>query len=119
MSEFVSDVSAREWGEEVLGSEVPVLVDFWADWCGPCHAVSPILEEIAKERADRMKVLKLDVDQYPKVAAEYGVRSIPTLALFSGGAERGRVVGVLPKPRLETELDKVMGRVGSPGDEVA
>lgn len=115
MSEFVSDVSAREWGEEVLGSEVPVLVDFGADWCGPCHAVSPILEE----RADRMKVLKLDVDQYPEVAEEYGVRSIPTLALFSGGGERGRVVGVLPKPRLENELDKVMGHVGSPGDEAA
>src|ERR687889_672813 len=110
MSEFVSDVSARGWGEEVLGSEVPVLVDFGADWCGPCHAVSPILKEIAKERADRMKVLKLDVE-------EYGVRSIPTLALFSGGGERGRVVGVLPKPRLENELDKVMGHVGSPGDE--
>jgi thioredoxin 1 len=119
MSEYVREVGAREWDQEVLGSEVPVLVDFWADWCGPCHAVSPILEEIAKERADRMKVLKLDVDQYPEVAAEHGVRSIPTLALFSGGAERGRVVGVLPKPRLETELDKVMGRVGSPGDEAA
>ncbi len=101
MSKFVSDVSARKWGEEVLGSEVPVLVDFGADWCGPCHAVSPILEEIAKERADRMKVLKLDVDQYSKVAARHGVCSILTLALFPSGAERGRVVGVLPKPRLE------------------
>ena len=68
MSEYVREVGAREWDQEVLGSEVPVLVDFWADWCGPCHAVSPILEEIAKERADRMKVLKLDVDQYPEVA---------------------------------------------------
>ena len=119
MSEFVSDVGAREWGEEVLGSEVPVLVDFGADWCGPCHVVSPILKEIAKERADQMKVLKLDVDQYPEVAEEYGVRSIPTLALFSGGGERGRVVGVLPKPRLENELDKVIGHVGPPGDEAA
>ena len=70
MSEYVREVGAREWDQEVLGSEVPVLVDFWADWCGPCHAVSPILEEIAKERADRMNVLKLDVDQYPKVAAQ-------------------------------------------------
>ena len=119
MSEFVGDVNARKWGEEVLGSKVPVLVNFGADWCGPCHALSPILKEIAKERADRMKVLKLDVDQCPDLAEEYGVRSIPTLALFSCGAERGRVVGVLPKPRLKNELDKVMGRVGSPGDEAA
>jgi thioredoxin 1 len=101
MSEFVSDVSTRKWGEEVLGSEAPVLGDFGADWCGPCHVVSLILEEIVRERADRMKVLKLDVDQYSKVAARHGVCSIPTLALFSSGAERGRVVGVLPKPRLE------------------
>ncbi len=119
MSEFVGDVNARKWGEEVLGSEVPVLVNFGADWCGPCHMVSPILEEIAKERAGQMKVLKLDVDQYPEVAAEYGVRSIPTLALFSGGAERGRVVGVLPKRHLETELDKAMAPMGPPGDEAA
>ena len=119
MSEFVSDVSAREWGEKVLSSEVPVLVDFWAEWCAPCHKLDLIVEKIAEERAGLMKVLKLDVDQYPEVAAEYGVRSIPTLALFSGGAERGRVVGVLPKPRLENELDKVMGHVGSPGDEAA
>jgi thioredoxin 1 len=119
MSEFVGDVNARKWGEEVLGSEVPVLVNFGADWCGPCHMVSPILEEIAKERAGQMKVLKLDVDQYPEVAAEHGVRSIPTLALFSGGAERGRVVGVLPKRHLETELDKAMAPMGPPGDEAA
>lgn len=119
MSEFVREIGAREWSEEVLGSEVPVLVDFKADWCGPCHAASPILEKIAKERADRMKVLKLDVDQYPEVVEAYAVHSIPTLVVFSGGTERGRVVGVLPKPRLETELDKVIGRVGSPGDEAA
>ena len=101
MSEFVSDVSTRKWGEEALGSEAPVLGDFGADWCGPCHAVSLILKEIVRERADRIKVLKLDVDQYLKVAAQHGVCSIPTLALFSNGAERGRVEGVLPKPRLE------------------
>ena len=119
MSDFVSDVSARKWGEEVLGSEVPVLVNFGADWCRPCHVVSPILEEIAKERAGQMKVLKLDVDQYPEVAAEHGVRSITTLALFSEGAECGRVVGVLPKRRLETELDQAMAPMGLPGDEAA
>ena len=119
MSDFVSDVSARKWGEEALGSEVPMLVSFGADWCRPCHVVSPILEEIAKERAGQMKVLKLDVDQYREVTAEHGIRSIPTLALFSGGAECGCVVGVLPKRRLETELDQAMAPTDPPGDEAA
>ena len=108
MSEFVREVSAREWDEEVLGSEVPVLVDFWAEWCGPCHVVSPIVEEIAQEKADEMKVLKLNVDENADVAAEYGVRSIPMLMLLSGGVERGRVVGDLSKPRLEAEVEKVL-----------
>ena len=108
MSEFVREVSAREWDEEVLGSEVPVLVDFWAEWCGPCHVVSPIVEEIAQEKAGEMKVLKLDVDENPDVAAEYGVRSIPMLVLFSGGVERGRVVGAFSKPRLQAEVEKAL-----------
>ena len=108
MGEFVREVSAREWDEEVLGSEVPVLVDFWAEWCAPCRAVSPIAEELAKEKVGEMKVLKLNADENPQVTAGYGVRSIPTLVLFSGGVERGRVVGALPKPRLEAEVEKAL-----------
>jgi len=121
MNEVVRAVGAREWDEDVLGSEVPVIVDFWADWCGPCRLVSPIVEQIAKEKADETKTLKLDVDENPEVAAEHGIRSIPTLVLFSGGVERGRVVGALPKPRLEAELGKAMASVhaGSSWDEDA
>ena len=121
MNEVVRAVGAREWNEDVLGSEVPALVDFWAAWCGPCQLVSPIVEQIAKERADEIKVLKLNVDENPEVAAEHGIRSIPTLVLFSGGVERRRVVGAIPKPRLEAELDKAMvsARAGFPWDEDA
>ena len=101
-------VTETTFEQEVLQSEQPVIVDFWAEWCGPCHAVSPIVEEIAKEKAGEMKVLKLDVDENPEVAAGYGARSIPTLVLFSGGVEGGRVVGALPKPRLEAEVEKAL-----------
>ena len=121
MNEVVRAVGAREWNEDVLGSEVPALVDFWAAWCGPCQLMSPIVEQIAKERADEIKVLKLNVDENPEVAAEHGIRSIPTLVLFSGGVERRRVAGAIPKPRLEAEFDKAMvsARAGAPWDEDA
>ena len=95
MNEVVRAVGAREWNDDVLGSEVPVLVDFWAAWCGPCQLVSPIVEQIAKEMADEIRVLKLDVDENLEVPAEHGIRSIPTLVLFSGGVERRRVVGAI------------------------
>jgi thioredoxin len=117
MSKFVGEVSAREWDEEVTGSEVPVLVDFWADWCTPCHKLSPMVEKIAEERAGQMKVLKLDIEANPEIAIEHEVRSAPTLVLYAGGVERGRVVGFLPKPRLEAELEKTLACAASPGDE--
>jgi thioredoxin 1 len=118
MSKFVGEVSVREWDQEVAGSEVPVLVDFWADWCAPCHKLSPIVEKIAEERADQMKVLKLDIEANPEIAMEHEIRSAPTLVLFSGGVERGRVVGFLPKPRLDDELEKALALACavSPGD---
>jgi thioredoxin len=108
MSEFVREVGAREWDQEMAGSEVPVLVDFWAEWCTPCHKLSPILERIAEERAGQIKVLKLDTEANPEVVIEHEVRSAPTLVLFVSGAERGRIVGFRPKPRLEAELEEFL-----------
>jgi len=99
------DVRTGEWDSEVLGAEGPVLVDLWAEWCGPCRMVGPIVEEIAVERQGSLKVLKLNVDEEPEVAMRYGVSSIPTLLLFEGGEERGRVIGAMPKTRLEAEID--------------
>ena len=121
MSKFVGEMSAREWDEEVVGSEVPVPVDFWADWSTPCHKLSPIVEKMAEERADRMNVLKRDIAANPEIAIEHEVRSAPTLVLFSGGVERGRVVGFLPRPRLEAELQKTLASACavSQGDEAA
>ena len=91
--------------EEVLKSEIPVLVDFYADWCGPCQMVSPIVDEIAGERSD-IKVCKVNVDEQPELAGEFGVMSIPTLIVFKNGEEIDRSVGALPKARLQALLEK-------------
>ena len=104
----VKNVGGAGWEKEVLGADVPVLVDLWAEWCGPCHRVGPIVEEIADKRAGELAVLKLNVDEEPEVAARYGVSSIPTLLVFSGGEEVGRVVGALPKGRIEAALDEAI-----------
>jgi thioredoxin 1 len=98
------DVTDASFQAEVLDSDTPVLVDFWAPWCGPCRVVHPILEEIATERDD-VRVVSLNVDDNQQTAARYDVLSIPTLILFKGGAESKRVVGALPKKRLEAELE--------------
>jgi thioredoxin 1 len=90
-------VTDRDFDQQVLGSELPVLVDFWAPWCVPCHLVAPVLEEIAGEQAGRLRVAKLDVDDSPQTAQRFGVLSIPTLVLFRGGQERGRVIGAQGK----------------------
>lgn len=89
---------------EVLESDKPVLVDFFATWCGPCRMVSPIVDEIAEERADTLKVVKVDVDEVPSVAAAYGVMSIPTLMVFRGGEAVNTQVGAMPKARIEAML---------------
>lgn len=89
---------------EVLESEKPVLVDFFATWCGPCRMVSPIVDEIAVERADTLKVVKVDVDEAPSVAAAYGVMSIPTLIVFKGGEPVNTQVGAVPKAKIEAML---------------
>jgi thioredoxin 1 len=99
------DVNDASFQDDVLGADQPVLVDFWAPWCGPCRVVHPILEEIAAERDGELRIVSLNVDDNQQTAARYEVLSIPTLILFKAGVEAKRVVGALPKRRLEAELD--------------
>jgi thioredoxin 1 len=101
------DVTDADFQSEVLDSETPVLVDFWAPWCGPCRVVHPILEEIDSERDD-LRVVSLNVDDNQQTAAQYEVLSIPTLIVFKGGQEVKKVIGALPKKRLEAELEPAL-----------
>jgi len=94
------DVTDATFDQEVLQSELPTLVDFWAAWCGPCRMIAPVVKEIASEQAGVLKVAKVDVDQNPAVATRYGVQSIPTLIVFKGGKPVERIVGYMPKERL-------------------
>jgi len=101
----VSDVTFKE---EVLASEKPVLVDFWAEWCGPCRMIAPALEEISTEMADRVTVVKLNIDDNPAAPARYGVRGIPTMILFKGGEPAATKVGAAPKTQLQSWLEQVL-----------
>jgi thioredoxin 1 len=101
------DVTDANFKDEVLDSETPVLVDFWAPWCGPCRVVHPILEEMANERED-VKIVSLNVDENQDTASAYDVLSIPTMILFKGGDAAKRVVGAMPKKRLEAELEPAL-----------
>ena len=107
MTGKLSDVTDGSFQADVLDSESPVLVDFWAPWCGPCRVVHPILEEIDVERED-LKIVSLNVDDNQQTAATYEVLSIPTLILFRDGAEAKRIVGAMPKRRLEAELEPAL-----------
>lgn len=103
---FVLDVTADNFKEAVLGSDKPVLLDFWAAWCGPCKAIAPIVEEIAEIHADKIAVAKLNVDEDGSIAAEYGVRGIPTLLLFKQGEVLGSMVGAATKGKIEAFLSQ-------------
>ena len=102
---LIGDVTDKDFEERVLGSQTPVLVDFWAEWCVPCHMVSPVVEEIGRDKGDSLEVAKLNIDDNPEVTRRYGVMSIPTLVLFKGGEEIARVVGARGKDALLREID--------------
>ena len=100
------NIKDAEFEKEVLKSEIPVLVDFWAPWCGPCRMVGPVVEEIAKEYDGRMKVCKVNVDEAPQTSADYGIMSIPTLAVIKGGKVVEKQVGALSKSQLASMVSK-------------
>src|ERR1700758_1262544 len=108
MAGIVSEVPDNNFQAEVLESDVPVLVDFWAPWCGPCRRVAPVVEEIAKERAGELKVVKLNTDENQETSIAYGVMSIPTLILFRHGQVAHKVIGAYPKHRLQAELEAAL-----------
>ena len=101
-------VTDRTFDEEVLKSETPVVVDFWATWCGPCRMIAPVLEEIATEKDGQLKIAKLDIDENPDIAQKFGVMSIPTLLVFKNGQEVNRIVGYRNKSQLIQQLDRAM-----------
>ena len=104
----LTQVSDDNFQAEVLENEQPVLVDFWAPWCGPCRVVAPVLEEIAAEQSDKLRIVKLNVDENQRTAAQFGVMSIPTMILFKNGQPAKTIVGAYPKRKLEAELEPAL-----------
>ncbi len=109
MSGTIAEVTDNNFQAEVIESEVPVLVDFWAPWCGPCRMVAPVVEEIAQERGEALKVVKLNIDENQNTAVQFNVMSIPTLMLFRNGEVAKTVIGAYPKRKLEAELEPALG----------
>ena len=108
MSDNIVHVSDSSFDQDVLQAEGPVLVDFWAEWCGPCKMIAPVLEELAGEYGEKLKVCKMDVDATPDTAPKYGIRGIPTLILFNNGDVAGTKVGALSKAQLSAFIDSAI-----------
>jgi thioredoxin 1 len=102
----IAHISDAEFEQEVMKADLPVLVDFWAPWCGPCHMVTPMLEELAQELSGKIKITKMNVDENPATPPLYGIRAIPTLIIFKGGEVVEQITGVVPKDQLKSALEK-------------
>ncbi len=105
MSDKIVHTSDNSFDSDVLENDMPVLIDFWAEWCGPCKMIAPLLDEAADEYAEKLKVVKLNVDENPAVAQKFGIRSIPTLMIFKGGAVQAQKLGAMSKSQLTEFLD--------------
>ncbi len=103
-------VNTKTWDSEVIKSDLPVFVDFWAEWCGPCRMVGPAVEQIAKVMAGKVKVAKLNVDESQEIAMKYGVQSIPSLLIFKGGKEIGRTIGAMPKESYMKFIESTLAK---------
>jgi thioredoxin 1 len=108
MAENVLQVSDDNFEAEVLKSDVPAMVDFWAAWCGPCRAIAPVVEELADDFAGKVKVAKMNVDENPKTPGQYGIRAIPTLIIFKDGEVADQITGAVSKSHLESALNKLV-----------
>jgi thioredoxin 1 len=106
MAEGINEVSDNTFESEVIKSDIPVLVDFWAPWCGPCKAIGPVIEDLAKGYAGKIKFLKCNVDNNPRTPASFGIRAIPTLILFKGGQKLDQIVGMVDKSKITEALNK-------------